>query len=209
MWILQALVCCVDLLVPHLLTCVRGTTCFLHPVMGLILQIDGFCLMLGSVALHCPWSPLGQRVICSWQSGWDLQDQELNAVQLTLLWGVNSRFTEPRLAWHTFPEGNFPVWRLLCAASSNSIPVSQSFISLPVLLMSFWATSARREAEGDSAAMFWDTTEQEPLLFALTEAAQKGACYQVGKGWGVDTSKSAGQTLLTLLCRKSGQRHAA
>lgn len=53
--------------------------------------------------------------------------------------------------------------------------MSQSFISLPVLLMSFWATSARREAEGDSAAMFWDKTEQEPLLFALTEAAQKGA----------------------------------
>jgi len=47
------------------------------------------------------------------------------------------------------------------------------------------------------------------LLFAITEAVQEGACYQVGRGWGVDTSKSAGQTLLVLLSIKSDQRHAA
>lgn len=187
MWILQAPICCADLLylIPSR---VRGTTCFLHAVMGLILQSDGFCLMLGSVAPHCAWSPLGQRVICSWQSGWHLQDQELNVAQLTLLWGVKSRCKGPRFTWHTFPEGNFPVWHLLCTISSNSVPVSHFFMSLPVLLMKcFWATSARRGAEGDSATMFWDATEQELLLFALTEAAQKEACSQVWKGWGVDT----------------------
>lgn len=135
MWIFQTPVCHADLLVPHPPTCVRGTTCFLPPGMALILQSDGFYLMLGSVALHCPWSPLGQRVTCSWQSGWDLQDQRLTVVLLTLLWGVKSRCTGPRLAWHPFPKGNFPVWHLLWATGGNSVSVSQFFISLPVLLM--------------------------------------------------------------------------
>lgn len=118
-------VCCTDLFVPHPLTHVRGKAGLLCHVMGLILQNDGFCLLLGSFAFHCfSWSPLGWKGLALGRVR--LRSASLRAERCpanATLEGEIQRYTTEACLTYLLREKNFLFWHLSDATSCISFSV--------------------------------------------------------------------------------------